>query len=118
VIGNTPDGQQVIVSVTGPACRSLALIRWIALKSGKPWATTTVVQGTDIAQLAKAGTTVRIWQTGWAAQTQDTAGYLADAFQAAGWSVEPPTGGGPGPPAASPSPVGFAGTASIPARST
>ena len=120
VIGNTADGQQVIVSATGPGCHGQALIAWIAKASGKPWASTTVIQGTDIAQLAKAGTTVRIWQTGWAPQTQDTAGYLADAFQAAGWAVEPPTGGGPGPPAAPPVPVGSAGTATIPAtpRST
>jgi len=120
VIGNAPDGQQVIVSATGPACRSLALVRWIAARSGKPWAATTLVQGTDIAQLAKGGTVVRIWQTGFAPQTDATAGFLADDFQAAGWAVQVPEGGGPGPPAVNPSPVGSAGIASIPAsaRST
>lgn len=120
VTGGTPDGQQVIVSATGPACRSPALIAWIAAETGKPWASTTLTGGTAIARLSRAGTAVTIWQTGFAAQTEDTAGYLADAFAAAGWAVQPPPAGGPGPPAGQPSPVGSAGIATIPAsaRST
>ena len=91
IVNGEADGQQVIVTATGPACRSLALIRWVSLKSsGKPWASTRVITGTIIAQMAKAGTVVRIYQDGWAKATDSTAGYLADDFEAAGWAVQLP----------------------------
>ena len=91
IVNGEADGQQVIVTATGPACRSQALIRWVSLKSsGKPWASTRLITGTIIAQMAKAGTVVRIYQSGWALATEKTAGYLADDFQAAGWAVQMP----------------------------
>jgi len=86
----TIGGQQVILAVTGPGCESHALIAWIADKSGKPWAVTHVVAGTEFAQAVKGATVVRIYESGSALPTQATGGYLADALQAAGWSVEPP----------------------------
>jgi hypothetical protein len=95
-----PDaGQLVIVSATGPGCKTQALIAWIALHSGKPWAITRTAGGTVIAQLAKGGTVVRIAQTGFAAATEQVAGYLADDMQAAGWTAQLPPSGGitPGP---------------------
>jgi hypothetical protein len=90
----TEGGQQVIVAVTGPACGSHALIAWIADKSGKPWASTVLRIGTDtgteFAVATRGGSTVRIFEEGTALATQATGGYLADDFQAAGWTVEPP----------------------------
>jgi hypothetical protein len=91
LVNGNPDGQQVIVKVTGAGCHGSALISWIADKSGKPWATTHLVSGTVIAQIAKGGTIVRILQTGFALPTDKTAGYLADDFQAAGWAVQVPS---------------------------
>jgi hypothetical protein len=94
-------GQVVTVAVAGPACRSQALIKWIALESGLPWASTSIAPGTLIAQVAKGGTTVRIWQEGFAGVTDRTAGYLADDFGAAGWRAQQPacpaSGCGPTP---------------------
>ena len=95
-------GQTVTVTATGPACASQALIAWIALESGRPWASTAaaeadgmpVTQGTVIAQLGRAGTVVRVWQAGSARITDEAAGYLADAFQSAGWAPQLPTGPG------------------------
>jgi hypothetical protein len=91
----TQTGQQVIVAVTGPACLTHALIAWIADKSGKPWASTTLrigtSTGTEFAQALKGGTTVQIFEDGTALATQATGGYLADDLSAAGWIVEPPT---------------------------
>lgn len=94
IVNGEADGQQVIVTATGPACGSQALIQWVsAHSSGKPWATTKTAAGsTIIAQMAKAGTVIKIYQSGFAAQTEQTAGYLADAFQAAGWTVQVPSG--------------------------
>jgi hypothetical protein len=91
IVNGEADGQQVIVTATGPACRSQALIRWVSLKSsGKPWASTRTITGTIIAQMAKDGTVIRIYQSGWDKATETTAGYLADDFQAAGWTVQVP----------------------------
>ena len=91
----TQTGQQVIVAVTGPACLTHALIAWIADKTGKPWASTTLrigtSTGTEFAQALKGGTTVQIFEDGTALDTQATGGYLADDMSAAGWIVEPPT---------------------------
>ena len=91
----TQTGQQVIVAVTGPACLTHALIAWIADKTGKPWASTTLRigthTGTEFAQAIKGGTTVQIFEDGDALDTQATGGYLADDMSAAGWIVEPPT---------------------------
>lgn len=102
-------GQVVTVTAQGPACRSEALIRWIATASGKPWASTTIAPGTLIAQMAKGGTVIKIWQSGSALATDDTAGGLADSFARAGWTPQQPQCGqaGCGPPVTSPeSPVG------------
>jgi hypothetical protein len=86
----TEGGQQVVVAVTGPACRTHALIAWIADKSGKPWAATRLVVGTEFAWAASGGTVVRIYEAGSALATQSTGGFLTDDFAADGWTVEPP----------------------------
>jgi hypothetical protein len=94
-------GQVVTVAITGPGCKGTALIRWVSLESGgKPWASTSIALGTLIAQLEEGGTTVRIWQQGSALPTDQTAGELADAFEAAGWTPQYATCGLPdcGPP--------------------
>jgi hypothetical protein len=100
-------GQTVTLTAQGPACRGLALIRWVAQRTGLPWASTAaaaadgmpVPAGTAIAQLERAGTVVQVWQAGSALPTDQTAGGLADDFQAAGWAVQqpecPPAGCGP-----------------------
>lgn len=98
VVGGTPDGQQVVIAITGPGCSGQALIGWIAGQTGKPWATTTLVTGTPIAQLASGLTTVQVWQDGYAPQTEATAGGLADDFERAGWTVQDPPTTGPIPP--------------------
>lgn len=107
-------GQTVTVTARGPACRSQALIRWIAARTGRPWASTAaaaadqmpVTQGTAIAQLSQGGTVVKIYQAGSAGVTDSTAGYLADAFASAGWTPQQVTGPG-GPPVTPPqSPAG------------
>jgi hypothetical protein len=96
-------GQLVTVTARGPACRSQALIRWIALRSGRPWASTSIHLGTAVAQLERAGTVVQIWQDGSALVTDDTAGYLADDFAAVGWTAQPVIcAGGCGPPVTPP----------------
>jgi hypothetical protein len=84
-------GQLVTVEITGPGCTTTTLIRWIAVQSQRPWGTTTGTPGTLIAQLSRAGTTVRIWQDGSALATSETAGGLADAFEAARWHPETAT---------------------------
>ena len=96
----TAYGQVVTVAAEGPACRSQALIKWIALKSSLPWASTSLTPGTLIAQMARGGTVIKIYQQGSALPTDQTAGYLADAFADAGWTPQPPTCGQPecGPP--------------------
>jgi hypothetical protein len=81
-------GQIVTVAITGPACLDTTLIHWIAVKTGRPWAQTTIAPGTLIAQLTRGETTVRIWQYGSAVPTDETAGYLADDFLTAGWKPE------------------------------
>ena len=86
VTGGTPDGQQVIVTDTGPACHSLTLIAWIARTTGKPWASTRLVAGYPIARITRDSDTVTIYQAGFDAATTRTAGYLAVAFQTAGWT--------------------------------
>jgi hypothetical protein len=91
IVGQEADGQEVVITMTGPACGSLTLIRWVSLKTqGSPWARTTRIEGTIIAQVAKGGTVVKIYQSGFALATDETAGDLADAFLAAGWSIEQP----------------------------
>jgi hypothetical protein len=94
-------GQAVTVTARGPACRTRALVRWIAVASDLPWASASAAPGTLIAQLARGGTTVQIWQDGFAGATDATAGGLADRFELAGWAVQrpacPPSGCGPTP---------------------
>jgi hypothetical protein len=92
-------GQIVTITAAGPACRSQALIGWIAGDSDRPWASTSIHPGTVIAQLAKGGTVVQIWQEGFARVTDQTAGALANAFQASGWTPQQPVcgAGGCGP---------------------
>jgi hypothetical protein len=106
IVKGSADGQQVILTATGPGCRSRALIAWVADETGKPWASTSITGGQVIAQLARGGTTVRIIQTGFATATDQTAGYLADAFEAARWRVEAaPVTSGP-TPGPLPTPIG------------
>jgi hypothetical protein len=84
-------GQLVTVTATGPACASPALVTWVARTSGRLWiGTATAPAGTCIAQLARAGMVVQVWQDGAAPPTDQAAGYLADAFAAAGWAVQQP----------------------------
>jgi hypothetical protein len=85
-------GQTVTVTATGSDCKTHALIAWIARESNKPWATTSLANGTLIAQVTRDGTVVQIRQSGFATVTMDTAGGLADAFETAGWTVQVPTG--------------------------
>lgn len=87
----TVGGQMAIVSATGPACRSAELGDWIASRTRRVWISTGDVGGTLIAQLGRGGTTVRVWQVGFAPPTERAAGYLADDFESAGWRVEVPT---------------------------
>jgi len=106
MVKGSADGQQTILTATGPGCRSKALIAWVADKTGKPWASTSITGGQIIAQLARGGTTVRIIETGFAAATERTAGYLADDFEAAGWRVQvAPVSSGP-TPSVLPTPIG------------
>jgi hypothetical protein len=106
MVKGSADGQQTILTATGPGCRSKALIAWVADKTGKPWASTSITGGQVIAQLGRGGTTVRIIETGFATETEKTAGYLADAFEVAGWRVEvAPVSSGP-TPSQLPTPIG------------
>jgi hypothetical protein len=106
MVKGSADGQQTILTATGPGCRTGALIAWVADKTGEPWASTSLTRGQVIAQLGRGGTTVRIIETGFATETETTAGYLADDFEAAGWRVEePPVSSGPTPPPL-PTPIG------------
>ena len=94
IVSGPDAGQLVIVAATGPACRTQALIQWVAVQSDRPWAITRTTGGTEIAQLAKSGTVVKIYQSGFAAATDQVAGYLADDFEDAGWAVQVPPPGG------------------------
>jgi hypothetical protein len=81
------------VSATGPACSSPALIEQVAKWSNRAWLTTHLVpttQGDLFAQVARAGSVVKVWFTGNDPPTLTTAGYLADDLQAAGWTPELP----------------------------
>ena len=94
-------GQVITIVITGPACTTDTLIRWVAVASGRPWGSTSIAPGTLIAQLAKNGTVIAIWQQGSAGVTDRTAGYLADALERAGWAPQvpacPASGCGPAP---------------------
>jgi len=87
-----PTGEQVIVSITGPACTgpTPALVQWIAVQTRRMWITSGArTQGTELAQLARRRSVVRIWFTGPpSGAAGPVAGRLADDFQAAGWSVQ------------------------------
>lgn len=98
IVHGSADGQQVIVAVTGPACRSRSLIAFVAEITDKPWAATSLVMGSCIAQLARGGSVVQVWQTGFAGPTDITAGNIADTLQGDGWRVELAPTGGPSPP--------------------
>jgi hypothetical protein len=94
----TEDGEQVIVASIGTTCGGSPLIGWVAERTGRTWLSTRYVTGTCIAQLKRGGVVVQIWQTGFAKAAEDTAGYLADAFERAGWQVQvAPSGPGPTP---------------------
>jgi hypothetical protein len=86
-----PTGEQVIVSITGPACTgpTPALVQWIAVQTRRMWITSGArTQGTELAQLARRRSVVRIWFTGPpSGAAGPVAGRLADDFQAAGWSA-------------------------------
>jgi hypothetical protein len=81
----TTGGQQAIIAITGPACGTPALMTWVAEKTRLRWISTTYVAGQQMSQFTRAGTTVRIYMTGWALATQKAAGYLGDDFEYAGW---------------------------------
>ncbi len=81
------------MSVTGPACSSQALIKQVAKWSGHTWTTTSLVpkSADDLfAQVARAGSVVRIWFTGNDPPTLTTAGLLGDDLQTAGWTPQLP----------------------------
>jgi hypothetical protein len=98
IVRGAADGQQVIIAATGPACRSRSLIAFVAEITGKPWGSTSLVMGSCIAQLARGGSVVQVWQTGFAAPTDATAGNIADTLEGDGWRVQVPPPGGPTPP--------------------
>jgi hypothetical protein len=90
-------GQVVNVTTSGAACHDRTVVDRLVADTDRPWTTTAVIpgaMGTLLAQLANATTTVRVWftgpQTGAAAHL---AGRIANAFQAAQWAPQPPTGG-------------------------
>jgi hypothetical protein len=103
----TDGGQQVIVRATGPACGDPPVIDWIASITRRTWITTGYEPAaTCIAQLARAGAIVQVWQTGFAPRTDQVAGQIADTLERDGWLVEVPPGGpGPTPPRL-PTPIG------------
>ena len=90
-------GQIVNVTTSGQACHDRTVVGWLADDTGQPWTTTAVIpgaMGTLLAQLAKAGTTVRVWFTGPpTGLAGHLAGRIANAMQAAQWQPQPPTGG-------------------------
>ncbi len=90
IVKGSADGQEVIVAATGPACRTSALVRWIAQQTGRPWASTRTLAGSLIAQMTKGSSVVLIYQAGGATATMTTAGYLADDLQLHGWTPEAP----------------------------
>jgi hypothetical protein len=81
----TTGGQQAIVAVTGPACGTPSLMTWVEGKTRLRWISTSYITGMLMSQFTRDGTTVRIYQTGWALATQKAAGYLGDDFEWAGW---------------------------------
>jgi len=91
----TQNGQQVIVTATGPACGDPPIIEWVASMTRRTWLTeglALVPHSADdlFAQVARAGAVVRIWFTGNDPPTLTTAGLLADDLQAAGWTPQLP----------------------------
>jgi hypothetical protein len=89
----TYGSQQVILTATGPACSSPALIEQVAKWSGHTWLATRLVpkSAEDLfAQVARAGSVVRVWFTGNDPPTLTTAGLLADDLQAGGWTPQLP----------------------------
>jgi hypothetical protein len=91
----TPNGQQVIVTATGPACGSPALIEQVARMSKRTWLTeglALVPHTSDdlFSQVARAGSVVKVWFTGNDPPTLTTAGLLSDDLQAAGWTPQLP----------------------------
>lgn len=106
----TPNGQQVIVRATGPACGDPPVIDWIVSITRRSWISSGYEPAaTCVAQLARAGAIVQVWQTGFDPRTDRLAGLIADTLERAGWLVQvPPAGPGPTPPIL-PTPIG-AGT--------
>jgi hypothetical protein len=86
-------GQQVIVSITGPACTgpTPALVQWIAIHTDRMWISSGArIQGTELADVGRAGSVVRVWFTGPpGGPAGPVAGQLADDLAAAGWSAAP-----------------------------
>ncbi len=81
------------MSVTGPACRSSALMVQVARWTRDTWTTTSLVPKTAddlFAQVARSGSVVKVWFTGNDPPTLTTAGMLADDLQAAGWTPQLP----------------------------
>ena len=91
----TPNGQQVIVTATGPACGDPPIIEWIASMTHRTWITEGLAlvphtQDDLMSQMGRAGSVVRVWFTGQAPPTLSTAGLLSDDLQAAGWTPQDP----------------------------
>jgi hypothetical protein len=90
-------GQIVNVTTTGAACHDRTVVDRLVADTDQPWNTTAVIpggMGTLLAQLAHGATTVRVWFTGPATgRAAHLAGRIANDFQAATWTPQPPTGG-------------------------
>ena len=90
-------GQIVTVTTTGQACHDRTVVGKLVADTDRPWATTAVIpgaMGTLLAQLAKGRTTVRVWFTGPpSGLAGPLAARIANAFQAAQWQPQVPTGG-------------------------
>jgi hypothetical protein len=101
-------GQVVTVTASGPACRDRSLIGWLVADTDRPWTSEPLIPGTfgtQLAELARNGSVVRVsftgpepsaTVTGHPAQHTQTApaavalaGRIADALQAAGWTPQP-----------------------------
>ena len=82
----------VIVTAMGPPCHGEAFPVWLAARTGRGWTSTAaaLAGGTELAQVGKGGSVVRVFFTGPpSGPAGPVAGELADRLQAAGWAPEP-----------------------------
>jgi hypothetical protein len=89
---DNPDGT-VIVTVNGASQEQCnALGEALPLDAYTGWASTTLVGGTEIAQMTKDGLTLRIYQVGSTTALQALGRHLVDGLsQQGGWVPENPT---------------------------